>query len=201
MKRDQINAIFGIILIIIFFILASYLIQTNLDYVKGLMGLIMMFHDLERKDMNGMRSFKGNIQEVHTCIGTKGVEPANIDILMKAYFGLIPEEPFDDLASCYVGYLSMAHTFDKTFNDETAQSLGSLIGTKFGSAVGIVALIYDKKPSVIEEIEYKAKSKYLSLVRKEQKEIKATLSKNRDICKWYGIPLESIFDAAVIGAE
>ena len=38
MKKDRINAIIGIIIILVFFLLTSYLVQNNLEYIKTLIG-------------------------------------------------------------------------------------------------------------------------------------------------------------------
>jgi len=38
MRRDKINAVIGIILILVFFLLTSYLVQNNLDYIEELIG-------------------------------------------------------------------------------------------------------------------------------------------------------------------
>ena len=38
MKKDRINAIIGIIIILVFFLLTSYLVQSNLEYTKELIG-------------------------------------------------------------------------------------------------------------------------------------------------------------------
>ena len=38
MKKDRINAIIGIIIILVFFLLTSYLVQNNLEYIKNLIG-------------------------------------------------------------------------------------------------------------------------------------------------------------------
>lgn len=171
--------------------------NLNSDYVKGLMGLLMFSQDLDQADSDSLRSVKGDISQIQTCIGiTNLVTVEDIDILIKAYNGLLSNDPFDDIASCYVVFLHMTQVLDDRFNDKTAQSLGSLVGERFGTIGGILAKLYNEKEFSFEKLHSDGILKFQSLQKMKQQQINSTMSRYYGLCRWYDIPVEDVLNGA-----
>lgn len=170
------------------------------DWVKSKFGWILMNSSLSGKVIEDIRHYSGNMKDISYC-GSVGVSPNEISLFLFAYHGYMPPDLLDSFSECYAALLIAAPEMDQTLGVQRAQSLGGLIGRKFGETAARLKYLYKSKQITLDDVQARAAKIQTSVaqlpVASRPSVVKALAAK----CGWYNIPLEGMLEGAGIAAH
>lgn len=131
---------------------------------------------------------EGRLSDISSCIGLKGVTPSDLDLLVKAYHGALSDNPYDDVTSCYAGFILSLQSIDEKLSEDQGEQFGFIVGVKIGRLVSNLSYLYKAKALSLDEVEAKAFAKARRTSQEDGETQKRELKKYLDTCDWYGVP-------------
>jgi hypothetical protein len=165
------------------------------EYVTGHLGWLSIINNSE------ISSTVGKLEDITSCLRVNGVKSSDIDILIKAFYGLLPENPYDDIGSCMAYYHAASNEIDVTFGTQRSFKIGSVIGFKIGTVISSINYLYKLERNSYDDISLLAQKKLSELNRLEHEDKVITLNSYGQLCSWYNIPVNSILEGAVAGGQ
>lgn len=165
------------------------------DWLKGQRGLLVFMAQSSDAVKDEIRNYSGSTREISTCVSA-GLSPAQIGLFLMAYHGYLPPDLFEDFSGCFAAFLVSASEMDKKLGMQRSEALSFLIGKQFGERASQLNYLYGSRTLVLEEVHVRAmriQEQIASLPATSRSRAAKALSEK---CKWYGIPLDDVLEAA-----
>jgi hypothetical protein len=144
----------------------------------------------------------GNISNISSCLRLKGFEASDITLLVKAFYGVLSKDPYDDISSCMTSILISSEVLSQKVGQKKANKIiNSPLGEKLGIQGSSVAMLYNLKKQSTEEVMALSYKKLKKLSTKSINVRKSTLREYGKICDWYGLPVTDTMKAGVLGSN
>jgi len=167
--------------------------RMSSEFAKGIKGWLLLGLDSDSPvDVETI----GSIKDLHLCIGA-GAKVSDIEMLMKSFSGLFPQDPLEDLAKCVAALKIMETVATREYGKKKADELMNYLYGTAGSALVQLRYIYSDVDGTIESVNAVAESLVTRLDGKTLEQRMRIVGHYKKLCEWYGVPLE----ATITGAE
>lgn len=173
--------------------------RVKSDWLMGQRGLLLMKSETSGTVGDNIRHYSGSTKDISSCAAV-GMSPMEINLFLLAYHGYLPQDPLEEVSGCFAAFLISAPEMDEKLGAKRSQALGSLIGKHLGEATSQLSYLYTPRRS-LEEIQsraFKIQAQTVNLPSTVRSKAVKTLSEK---CKWYGIQLDNVLEAAYIAAQ
>jgi hypothetical protein len=170
------------------------------DWLKGQRGQLVFMAQSSDAVKDEVRNYSGSTREISIC-ASAGLSPTEISLFLMAYHGYLPPDLFEDFSGCFAAFLISASEMDKKLGMQRSESLSFHIGKQFGERASQLNYLYGARMLVLEDVHARAMRIQEQVARLSATSRSKAAKALSEKCKWYGIPLDDVLEAAHVMAH
>jgi len=163
---------------------------------RGLYGNLLMSVNNGATSVTPQDVPPGSPSDVKFCVG-EDVDQTSLNVLLKAYFGYLSDDPSEDIVGCYTGFLSVGAVIEQKFGTEVGYDFGLKAGEKLGALYTSLNYLFIKPVSSAKDLQQLAVSRLEVLSKVSVVDREKHIESYLDICDWYGVPIRSMYEGAM----